>query len=84
MLFLFLWLLALWVISCSIASFIEWDNYFIYPLSEWRNGARFSFMVFYFIGIVVYFYFLNVVLNAENNIKKINDLINYTPPHNGS
>ena len=74
-LFIFWWPAALWLIPCSLISFIEWHNYFIYPISDWYVEARVSFMAFYLCGILVYVYFLNVVLDAENNINEINNTV---------
>ena len=53
-LFIFWWPAALWIIPCCLISFVDWHNYFIYPIAEWPVVARLFFMVFSLFGIMVY------------------------------
>ena len=45
---------VVWLVSCSVVSFIDWHNYFIYTVDQWHPFARGLFMVFSLIGITGY------------------------------
>jgi hypothetical protein len=50
----------LWLIGCSLISFVSWHNYFIYTIDQWDSVARFFFIILSLVGIGIH------VLNKRN------------------
>tara|TARA_R110000851_G_scaffold260292_1_gene412853 strand:- start:268 stop:486 length:219 start_codon:yes stop_codon:yes gene_type:complete len=52
------WPVAIWFIANSVVSFVFWNNYFVIELGAWHLLARFAFIMFWLIGIIIFIGFL--------------------------